>query len=98
MTFSQKSSTFALVLTKTQSQLYQLYEQLEDTSYKRLYIFSSKSIEFYLSDITSRIELAKAWVHVIAENRIGKFNSLRWLENIPVFNFNKNINEHELKT
>jgi hypothetical protein len=23
-------------------------------------------------DITSRIELAKAWVHVIAENRVGQ--------------------------
>ena len=76
--FSQRSSVRTAVLTKTQSQLHELFSLLDTASYKRLYIFSSHSEEFYLGDITSRIELAKAWVHAIAENRTGRFPNRRY--------------------
>ena len=77
MTFSQNSSIRCTVLTKTQSQLYELFNLLDNASYKRLYIFTAGSEELYLSDIIKRIELTKAWVHAIAENRTGRFPNSR---------------------
>jgi hypothetical protein len=34
-------------------------------------------VDFYLSDITTRMDLAKAWTHAIAENRTVALNNSR---------------------
>ena len=79
LTFSQKSRGYYVALTKVQTQLYMLYDLLNEASFQRIYVFSSKSLKFYLGDITSRLDLAKAWVHTISENNLGILPGARYI-------------------
>jgi hypothetical protein len=79
LTFSQKKTNYYVALTKVQTQLYNLFFILNEASYQRVYVFSSKSLDFYIGDITTRLELAKAWVHAISENNLGVLPRARYV-------------------
>ena len=76
---SQKNSSYNVALSRVQTQLYSLYDALNDASYQRIYTFSSKSPDYYLGDIISRLDLAKAWVHTISENNSGVLQGARYV-------------------